>query len=138
MGAPPPMAPPRAGSAPPAAQQAGAAPSMMGNFASSMAGSMAGNMMANAMFGGRSSEAPVAAEQPAAAAPSYMQAQPAQACQFENQQFMQCMSMTADNMDECKHLFEAFKHCSMQASRQQRALPPPTHTSSPRGVSRER
>merc|ERR1719198_247539 len=116
MGAPPPMAPPRAGAAPPAQQ--GAAPSMMGNFASSMAGSVAGNMIANSLFGGRSSEPAPVAEQPAAAAPSYMQAQPAQACQFENQQFMQCMSMTADNMEECKHLFEAFKHCSMQASRQ--------------------
>ena len=90
---------------------------MMGMMGSSMAGSMAGSVIghgiSNAMFGGNNQgqPAPVAGAPPAA-----MPAAPV--CQFETQQFLQCMSQSAENMDYCKGVFDQFKLCQGQAAMQ--------------------
>ena len=100
---PPPQ--PRPAAAPPPAQSQG--PGLMGTMASSMAGSMAGNMLANSLMGGRGGEAPAAA--PEIAAPPV-----GPACQFESRQFLECMTNTWDNLDQCKPFFDAFKQCNAQ------------------------
>jgi hypothetical protein len=98
------------------AQAPGAAPSMMGTFGSSMAGSMAGSMIGNAMFGGRGGgEAPQAAAPQAAGQPQLS----APVCQFETHQFLQCMTQTGENMEQCRNMYDMFKHCQAQASYQQ-------------------
>ena len=79
----------------------------MGTMASSMAGSMAGNMLANSLMGGRGGEAPAAA--PEIAAPPV-----GPTCQFESRQFLECMTNTWDNLDQCKPFFDAFKQCNAQ------------------------
>ena len=101
---PPPQPRPSA-APPPAAQSQG--PGLMGTMASSMAGSMAGNMLANSLMGGRGGEAPAAA--PEIAAPPV-----GPACQFESRQFLECMTNTWDNLDQCKPFFDAFKQCNAQ------------------------
>mmetsp|Transcript_70169 Transcript_70169/g.210872 ORF Transcript_70169/g.210872 Transcript_70169/m.210872 type:complete len:140 (+) Transcript_70169:269-688(+) len=115
MAAPPQSMPPPQAAAPPQAMPAPAAgPSMMGTFGSSMAGSVAGSMLGNAisssMSGGRS-EAP--AVQPAApAAP----AAPATAmCTFESRQFLECMTNTGEQLEQCRGFYDAFKMCQAQA-----------------------
>lgn len=63
--------------------------------------------MTGAFSGG--SEAPVAASQPAAAAP--MQSQPAQqACQFEWKQFLEC-TQTQSDISLCQGFNEVFRQC---------------------------
>lgn len=59
---------------------------------------------------GGGSEAPVAASQPAAAAP--MQSQPAQqqACQFEFKQFLEC-TQTQSDISLCQGFNEVFRQC---------------------------
>ena len=100
---PPPQ--PRPAAAPPPAQSQG--PGLMGTMASSMAGSMAGNMLANSLMGGRGGEAPATA--PEIAAPPV-----GPACQFESRQFLECMTNTWDNLDQCRPFFDAFKQCNAQ------------------------
>ena len=96
---------------------------MMGTMASSMAGSMAGSMIGHSLSGMMSGGAPAA--QPAAA----QQPTPAQAwaqspqygsppstvdpCMMQHKEFMMCMSSTGDNLDQCRHLFDAFKSCNL-------------------------
>jgi hypothetical protein len=94
---------------PPAQQSAG--PGMMGTFASSAAGSMAGSMIGHSLFGGRGGEAPAPALESARAAapPSGL------VCDFENKQFLQCMSNTQDNFEQCTAFFDMFKQCNAQA-----------------------
>lgn len=78
---------------------------MMG---SSMAGSMAGSMIGNAVSNSWGSSAPAAGQAPAPAGTApMMPAGPT--CSFETQQFVQCMSQTADNMDYCRGVFDQFK-----------------------------
>ena len=87
---------------------------MMGTMASSMAGSMAGSVIghgiANTMFSGSGGGHAPAVE---GSAPQPMAQMPA--CQFETQQFLQCMTQTADNMDYCRGVFDNFKLCQTQA-----------------------
>ena len=101
---------------PPMHQPQYQAPSMMGTMASSMAGSMAGSVIghgvSNAMFGHGNSAQPAA---PVAGTPPPAMPAP---CQFETQQFLQCMSQTADNMDYCRGIFDQFKLCNAQAAMQ--------------------
>jgi len=82
----------------------------MGTMASSMAGSMAGNMLANTMMGGRSAEAPAAVPQ--------AQAPAGPVCSFESQQFLQCMTNTDDDLNQCTQFFDAFKQCNAQMALQ--------------------
>jgi len=94
----------------------------MGTMATSMAGSMAGSMIGNSMsnmMSGSSSQpepVPAPAQQPQAwtQAPQSGQAPSIDACQMQHKEFMMCMSSTGDNLDECRHLFDAFKSCNMQ------------------------
>merc|ERR1719198_2416991 len=85
----------------------------MGTFGSSMAGSVAGSMLGNAisnsMSGGRT-EAPAApAVAPAAvAAPSQMM------CTFESRQFLECMTNTGEQLEQCRGFYDAFKMCQGQ------------------------
>jgi hypothetical protein len=99
------------------------APSMMATMGSSMAGSMAGSVIghgiANSMFGGSGHSQPAAVE---GQAPPQMAPQPAM-CQFETQQFLQCMTQTADNMDYCRQVFDQFKMCNMNAQAQMQQQP---------------
>ena len=96
-------------------------PSMMGTFGSSMAGSMAGNMLANTMFGGRGGEtapapaAPVAGGQPMMAPPP--------TCQLETHQFLQCMTQSGENMEQCRMMYDSFKLCQAYAAQQQQQAP---------------
>ena len=96
---------------------------MMGMMGSSMAGSMAGSVIghgiSNAMFGGNRAEAPAPV---AGAPPAAMPAPPM--CQFETQQFLQCMSQTADNMDYCRQVFDQFKLCQASAAMQMQPAQP--------------
>mmetsp|Transcript_37494 Transcript_37494/g.82477 ORF Transcript_37494/g.82477 Transcript_37494/m.82477 type:complete len:178 (-) Transcript_37494:390-923(-) len=107
--APPPAHQPHTASAPPAAQSSG--PGLMGTFASSAAGSVAGSMIANTLFGG--SRTPEAAKQEAMAPPT---SSGTPVCTYESQQFLQCMSMNNDDLNQCQQLFDAYKHCSAQVA----------------------
>ena len=127
--APPPRAPPapapaRQFGAPPMAQQPAQGPSMMGTFGSSMAGSMAGSMLGNAMFGGRGGEA---APQAVAPPPPAYGGQPAMpsppVCTLETHTFLQCMTQSGENMEQCKHLYDSFKMCQAQAAYQMQQQP---------------
>jgi len=114
--APPPAARPMTTAAPPVAA-APQGPSMMGMMGSSMAGSMAGSMIGNAVSNSWGSSAPAAGQAPAPAGTApMMPAGPT--CSFETQQFVQCMSQTADNMDYCRGVFDQFKLCQTQAMSQ--------------------
>jgi len=110
--------PPMQAAPPPMQAAAPQGPSMMGMMGSSMAGSMAGSVIghgiSNQMFGSGSSSQP---QQVAAGAPPAMPAAPV--CQFETQQFLQCMTQTADNMDYCRNMFDQFKLCQTSAAQQQ-------------------
>jgi len=108
MAMPPPRAPPAA--AAPPAQSAG--PGLMGTLGSSMAGSMAGSMIGNAMFSGRSGGEQAPAQ---VAAPAGGMAPAAPLCQFETQQFLQCMTNTYEDMSQCRQFYDAFKQCNVQA-----------------------
>ena len=93
-----------------------------------MAGSVAGSMIGNSLssggglFGGSSEPAAAPAAPTAAAAPvqpAWTQSpQPSgtqqQVCAFEHRNFMQCMSNTGDNLDECRSLYDAYKSCGQQ------------------------
>lgn len=93
---------------PPAQQSSG--PSMMGTLASSAAGSMAGSMIGNSLFGGgRGGEAPPVESARAVVPPSGL------VCDFENKQFLQCMSNTQDNFEQCAAFFDMYKQCNAQA-----------------------
>jgi hypothetical protein len=82
---------------------------MMGTLASSAAGSMAGSMIGNSLFGGRGGEAaPASGSAPAAPPPSNP------ACDFENKQFLQCMSNTRENFEQCSAFFDMYKQCNAQ------------------------
>ncbi len=83
----------------------------MGTFGSSMAGSMAGSMIGNALMGGRGGEAAPVAAGEAAGAVAAAPAGPV--CAFETRAFIECMANSADNMESCRHMFEAFKHCNL-------------------------
>ena len=116
----------------PATYQAGAPPmqpasqgmGMMGTMATSMAGSMAGSMMGNAMSGMMSGSSTAPAEQPPQApqapqvpqawtqAPQYGAAHAVDPCQLQHKEFMMYMSSTGDNLDQCRHLFDAYKSCN--------------------------
>ena len=66
-----------------------------------------GHALTGAFSGG--SEAPVAASQPAAAAP--VQSQPGQqACQFEFKQFLEC-TQTQSDISLCQGFSEVLKQC---------------------------
>ena len=72
------------------------------------------------MFGGRGGEAPaqeVAPEsgyaQPAGVAPA------GPACAFETRSFLECMTNAGDNMEYCRGVFDAFKHCNNATMQQQ-------------------
>ena len=83
---------------------------MMGTMASSMAGSMAGSMIGHSLSGMMSGSAPAA--QPAAA----QQPTPAQAWAQSPQYGAppSTVDPTGDNLDQCRHLFDAFKSCNLQ------------------------
>eukprot|EP00327_Prymnesium_parvum_P049023 CAMPEP_0205890400 /NCGR_PEP_ID=MMETSP1083-20121108/21507_1 /ASSEMBLY_ACC=CAM_ASM_000430 /TAXON_ID=97485 /ORGANISM="Prymnesium parvum, Strain Texoma1" /LENGTH=187 /DNA_ID=CAMNT_0053254617 /DNA_START=368 /DNA_END=933 /DNA_ORIENTATION=- len=87
-------------------------PSLMGTFGSSMAGSVAGSMLGNAMSsgfgGGRSEAAPEAT-------PVVSSQGNAQMCTFESRQFLECMTNTGENLDQCRGFYDAFKMCQSQA-----------------------
>ena len=74
---------------------------MMGIMGSSMAGSLAGQAVGSYMFGGGSSQQ---AAPPAQAAPQGQMMPQAPMCSLESQQFLQCMSSTGDNMDQCRQV----------------------------------
>ena len=99
--APPPQA------MPPPQQGSG----LMGAFGSSMAGSMAGNMLANTMMGGRGESAP-------AAPPAQVAPPTAPVCTFETGQFLQCMTNTRDDLNQCQGFYDAFKPCQQSAALQ--------------------
>jgi len=84
----------------------------MGTFGSSMAGSVAGSMLGNAMSsgfgGGRSEAAPEAT-------PVVSSQGNAQMCTFESRQFLECMTNTGENLDQCRGFYDAFKMCQSQA-----------------------
>jgi len=88
-------------------------------FGSSMAGSLAGQAIGNTMFGGSSQQAaaPAPAEQ---AAPGYapQQQMAAPVCSFESRQFLECMTATGENMDQCRQYFDAFKMCQQYSAQQ--------------------
>ena len=44
-------------------------------------------------------------------------------CQFETQQFLQCMTQTADNMDYCRQVLSQVKMCNMNAQAQMQQQP---------------
>jgi len=91
----------------------------MGTMGASMAGSMAGSMIGNTLFGGGSrSEAPAAVESSAPQGQMGGAPQGGPVCHFESQQFLQCMSETQDDLTQCTHLFDAFKHCNAQVQYQ--------------------
>ena len=79
-----------------------------------MAGSVIGHGVSNAMFGGPGQAAAPPAEGGAPAAGLQAPA----ACMFETQQFLQCMTQTADNMEYCKGVFDQFKMCQVSAAQQ--------------------
>lgn len=93
---------------------------MMGTMGASMAGSMAGSMLGNALMGGmgRGGEAPAPAQEGYASQPMYAQPQAA-ACNFETRSFLECMAQSNDNMDACRHIYDSFKLCQIQAVAQQ-------------------
>lgn len=98
---------------------------MMGTMATSMAGSMAGSMLGNqlsGMMGGtEAAPAQVAPAQPAAPqqgwaqSPQFGQAPALVACQLQSRDFMACMNESGQNIEPCRHLFEAMKACNDQA-----------------------
>ena len=96
---------------------------MMGMMGSSMAGSMAGSVIghgiSNAMFGGNNHAQPAPVD---GAAPQAMPSAPV--CQFETQQFLQCMSQSAENMDYCKGVFDQFKMCQLSAAQPMQQMQP--------------
>ena len=49
-----------------------------------------------------------------AAAPEIAAPPVGPACQFESRQFLECMTNTWDNLDQCKPFFDAFKQCNAQ------------------------
>lgn len=101
------------------AQQPSQGPSMMGIMGSSMAGSLAGQAVGNMMFGGNNqAAAPQAAAPPA---PAYGGMPAAPVCGMESRQFLECMSATGDNMDQCRQFYDMFKLCNAQAAYQQPA-----------------
>ena len=85
----------------------------MGTFGSSMAGSMAGSMIGHTLFGGSRSEAPAEVAQGSAPASS------GPVCTLESNQFLQCMSNTHDDMNQCQAFFDLFKQCNAAAAYQQ-------------------
>lgn len=103
------------------AQQPSQGPSMMGIMGSSMAGSLAGQAVGNMMFGGGGGSAPAPQAAPAAPAP-YGGVPAAPACTFETRQFLECMSATGENMDQCRQFYDMFKLCSVQASYPQQQM----------------
>ena len=81
---------------------------------SSMAGSMAGSMLGNAISGQMSGGG---GGQPAAQAPAApAQAAPASVCTFESRQFLECMTNTREDFDQCRGFYDAFKMCQSQAA----------------------
>jgi len=85
---------------------------MMGIMGSSMVGSVAGQAVGNMMFGGGGGSSQQAPAQ--AAAPAGQQMPAAPACAFETRQFLECMSQTGENMDQCRQYYDMFKLCSSQ------------------------
>jgi len=96
--------------------QQSSGPGMMGIMGSSMAGSLAGQAVGSYMFGGggSSQQAP-----PAQAAPVAQGMPAAPACAFETRQFLECMSATGENMEQCRQFYDMFKLCSAQPQQQQ-------------------
>lgn len=114
-GARPPAPAPQAAAPPPMMQQPSQGPGMMGIMGSSMAGSLAGQAVGSYMFGGGSSQQ---AAPPAQAAPQGQMMPQAPMCSLESQQFLQCMSSTGDNMDQCRQFYDMYKLCSSQVPQQ--------------------
>ena len=113
MAPPPARAPSQAMPPPQAMPPAAGGPSMMGTFGSSMAGSVAGSMLGNAISGSISGGGHAPAPQvaaPAGAAP--------QVCTRESRQFLECMTNTGEQIDQCRGFYDAFKMCQQQASYQ--------------------
>mmetsp|Transcript_24477 Transcript_24477/g.68611 ORF Transcript_24477/g.68611 Transcript_24477/m.68611 type:complete len:148 (-) Transcript_24477:723-1166(-) len=107
----PPMPPAQHQPAMPPAQPQAAGPGLMGTFASSAAGSMAGSMIGNSLFGGRGGEAP---QQTAPQSAPAVASSAGPACDFESKQFLQCMSNTQENFEQCTAFFDMFKQCNAQ------------------------
>ena len=77
------------------------------------------------LFGGSAepaAAAPAQAAAPVQPAPWTQSPQPGgaapQVCAFEHRNFMQCMSNTGDNLDECRSLYDAYKSCGQQQVQQ--------------------
>jgi hypothetical protein len=83
-----------------------------------MAGSMLGNAMSGGggMFGGGTASEASPAQ--AAAAPTQPMPAAQSPCVFENRQFLECMSNTGDNLEQCQGFFEAYSQCNRTASMQ--------------------
>ena len=75
---------------------------------------MAGSMIGNALFSGGGSAADAATPQVEAAPPAAPQLAGA-ACTFETRQFLQCMSNTQDDLNDCAAFYDAFKQCNLHA-----------------------
>lgn len=87
-------------------------------FGSSMAGSLAGQAIGNTMFGGSSAPAAEAAA-PAAPQQGYApQQMAAPVCSFESRQFLECMTASGEQMDQCRQYFDAFKMCQQYSAQQ--------------------
>ena len=53
------------------------------------------------------------------AAPAYGQAPAGPVCAFESRNFLECMTATGENMEQCRMYYDAFKMCSAQAAQPQ-------------------
>ena len=88
----------------------------MGTFGSSMAGSVAGSMLGNAISGSMSGGGHAPA--PQVAAPAAPAGAAPQVCTFESRQFLECMTNTGEQLEQCRGFYDAFKMCQQQAAYQ--------------------
>lgn len=77
-----------------------------------MAGSMAGSMLGNAISGSMGGGGHPAPQAPAAP----MQAPGQGVCTFESRQFLECMTNTREDLEQCRGFYDAFKMCQGQAA----------------------
>jgi len=91
---------------------------MMGIMGSSMAGSLAGQAVGNMMFGGGGGSSQAAPPAQAAAPAGQPMQAAAPACAYETRQFLECMSATGENMEQCRQFYDTFKLCSSQSQMQ--------------------